>query len=137
MHQLRRKGPGGYEDLMRELEGIEQHLIAQGLNSSAMDLMVLEAKIRERFQLLEKRAGLESLFIEDDYSKEGDLSIEDIQALIPKELPAFPTLPEVLQTRQEKKQLKTVGMAAVLALGTALGVFGLASFLQLALSWLA
>lgn len=137
MHQLRRRGPGGFEDLMRELEAIEQHLIKQGENASAMDLMVLEAKIRERFQALEKRDDMGSLLIGDPSSRDGDLRLEDIQALIPMDLPPFPTMNDIVETRSAKKKVETVGVAALLALGTALGVFGLASFLQMALSWLA
>jgi len=137
MHQLRRRGPGGFEDLMQELEGIEQYLIKQGESASAMDLMVLEAKIRERFQALEKREGLSSILIGDPSCPEGDLSLEDIQALIPMDLPPFPTLHDLEETRSTKKKVETVGMAALLALGTALGVFGLATFLQMALSWIA
>ncbi len=137
MHQLRRRGPGGFEDLMRELEGIEQHLIKQGENASAMDLMVLEAKIRERFQALERRDDMGSLLIGDPSSRDGDLSLEDIQALIPMDLPPFPTMNDIVETRTAKKKVETVGVAALLALGTALGVFGLATFLQMALSWIA
>lgn len=137
MHQLRRRGPGSFEDLMRELEAIEQHLIKQGENASAMDLMVLEAKIRERFQALEKRDNLDSLLIGEPSSRDGDLSLEDIQALIPMDLPPFPSLHDIVETRTTKKKVETVGIAALLALGTALGVFGLASFLQMALSWIA
>lgn len=137
MHQVRRKGPRGYEDLMRELEGIEQQLMVQGMNSIAMDLMVLEAQIRERFQILGNQRDPVTLLLTDDFLKAEELSIDDIQALIPKELPPFPTLQDVAQTRKTKRKIETVGTAAILALVTALGVFGLASFLQLALSWIA
>jgi RNA-binding protein YlmH len=137
MYQLRRRGPGNFEDLMRELEVIEQSLIKQGESSVAMDLMVLEARIRERFQALEKKEELGSLLIGTPSSKDGDLSLEDIQALIPTDLPPFPTMSEIEETRNTKKKMETIGMAALLALGTALGVFGLASFLQMALGWIA
>src|SRR5882672_8524458 len=120
---------------MREMELIEHQLL--GLDSSvAMDLMVLEAKIRERFQNLEHRVN-EKYRRDDDMDFAEDLSVDELQSLIPKELPPFPTLDDFEAHRKRKRTLETVGMAAVLAVVTALGVFGLASILQLALTWLA
>jgi hypothetical protein len=124
MYQLKRAGQVRYEDLMRELEVIEKKLFKVD-GSLAMNLMVLEAKIRERFQKME------------DDSTVPPLSLDDIQALIPQDLPALPTLAELEPSRRRKKMWETMGTAAALAVFTAMGVFGFASVLQIALTWLA
>lgn len=131
MYQLRRSGRIGYEDLMRELEVIEQKLLKED-GALAMDLMVLEAKIRERFQNLERMAH-----IEDGSLGAPGLTMDDLQALIPKDLAVFPTIQELDANRTRSKMWETVGTAALLAVFTALGVFGLASVLQIGLTWFA
>lgn len=128
MFQVRRRGQTSYEDLMHELEAIEQQLLPQD-SALAMNLMVLEAKIRERFQSMEK--------FQDNIFVEPELTVEEIRDLIPKDLPPFPTMEEVEEGRRRKRTLETAGLAALFAVGTALGVLGLASVLQLALSWIA
>jgi hypothetical protein len=129
MFQVRRRGQAGYEDLMREMESIEQQLLPEN-SAIAMNLMVLEAKIRERFQKLEKMSTL-SLF-EDTTPEDGDL-----HALIPQELPLLPDHSQIQARRLRKHTFETVGMAALLAVASAIGVFGMASLLQIALGWLA
>jgi hypothetical protein len=124
MFQLRRAGQVGYEDLMRELEVIEKKLFKVD-GSLAMNLMVLEAKLRERFQKMEQEHAAPPL------------SLDDIQALIPQDLPSFPTVTDLEPSRRRKKMWETMGTAAALAIFTALGVFGFASVMQLTLSWLA
>jgi hypothetical protein len=132
MFQLRRRGQVAYEDLLREMESIEKQVM--GLDGSlAMSLMVLEAKLRERFHQME----LSSPAAAADGWDGDDLSIEEIQALIPRDLPTFPTISEIESRRNRKRSFETVGIAAVLAIVTALGVFGLASALQFVLSWIA
>lgn len=128
MNQLRRMGRVGYEDLMRELEVFEKSLLKED-PSMAMSLMALEAKIRERFQQFEMAQESKSEGIER-------LSLEDIQALIPQDLPPFPTLNDIDYNRKRKRLWETIGMAAALAVLTALGVFGMASLIQLILTWL-
>lgn len=133
MFQLRRRGQVVYEDLLREMEAIEQQLLTEN-SSLAMNLMVLEAKIRERFHKMEAQGqenGAAQEFLGEEFS------LDEIQALVPRELPLLPSMERIGARRRRKRTLETVGMAAVLALGTALGVFGLASILQLALSWVA
>ena len=132
MFQVRRKETVAYEDLMRELSVMEQRMLAEN-SSIAMDLMVLDAKIRERFQRLEMVA-------QQKVSKsrvETGLTVDDIRALIPQDLPAFPSINDIERSQRKKKIIETVATAALLAVFTALGVFGLASVLQLGLSWLA
>lgn len=135
MYQLKRRGPVAYEDLLREMEVIEHHLLSEN-SALAMDLMVLEARIRERFQKMELLTQGKNLFSEENLLG-NDFDLDDIQALIPKELPDFPTMGQVTERRRRRRTFETAGMAAALALVTALGVFGLASILQLALSWIA
>ncbi|MCB4756336.1 MAG: hypothetical protein LHV69_04870 [Elusimicrobia bacterium] len=136
MFQLKRTRHLGYEDLMREIALIEQQLLREN-SAAAMDLMVLEAKLRERFQLYETRTGDKSTASDDTVTLGEELSFEDIQALIPQELPPFPTFEHFEQKRKRRNFKKTLGMAAVFAVVTALGVFGLASILQIILTWLA
>jgi len=136
MFQVRRRGQATYEDLLQELEGIEQQLLTEN-SSVAMSLMVLEAKLRERFQRMDRHL-MESLpFTDDDLFLSDPMDPNDIRALIPKDLPPFPSLEEVQSRRRWKRTFETAGIAAALALLTALGVFGLASILQLTLSWIA
>jgi hypothetical protein len=131
MYQVKRSTQVGCEDLMRELELIEQKLLKED-SALAMDLMVLEAKIRERFQKLERLSSY------DGVSNEGPgMSLDALQALIPQDLPNFPSVQELNAMKPRSKMWETVGTAALLAVFTALGVFGLASVLQIALSWLA
>jgi hypothetical protein len=84
MFQLRKGGRVGYEDLMRELEIIERQVL-QHDGSLAMNLMVLETKLRERFQMLE--SGQTPPAMEDFPSNPESLTMEDIRALIPQDLP--------------------------------------------------
>ena len=131
MFQVRRKGPQGYEDLLREMEVIEQQLLTEN-STVAMNLMVLEARLRERFQKLERVASL-SLYEETTPQD----SVNDLQALIPQELPLLPDIDLINARRKRKRTFETVGMAALLAVASAIGVFGMASLLQIALGWLA
>jgi hypothetical protein len=130
MYQLRRTGPIGYEDLMRELGVIEHRLLKED-RATAMSLMVLEAKLRERFQYMEQ-------LLEDGHGKtetsRDSLTLEDLQALIPQDFPAMPLVRE--KHRLHKRLMKTLGTAAVFAVLTAAGVFGLASAIQIVLNWL-
>lgn len=134
MFSLRRRGQVAYEDLLREMEAIEHQLLSEN-SALAMNLMVLEARIRERFQLMDVHLQDKAPAMKD-YSDD-DMTLDEIEALIPKELPLLPSVAQVGSRRRRKKTIETVGMAALLALVTALGVFGLASILQLALSWVA
>ncbi len=134
MFQVRRRGQVVFEDLLREMEAIEHQLLSED-SALAMNLMVLEARIRERFQKMDAQLQ-EKYPIDEDLLKD-DLTLDEIHALIPHELPLLPSLGEVSSRRRRKKTLETVGMAAALALLTALGVFGLASVLQMALTWMA
>jgi len=131
MFSVKRRGAIGYEDLMRELSAISQSMMPEN-SSAAMDLMVLEAKIRERFEQLEGTASRDRLlwpFLDDE------LSEAEIQALIPNDI--FDSSEGDIRTLSKKRGWETVGTAAVLALVTALGVLGLASIIQLTWSWLA
>ncbi len=132
MFQLRRRGQITYEDLLREMEAIEHQLLGQD-SALAMNLMVLDAKIRERFNLMDLKIQ-EKAPAEDDVMLE-EIALDDVRALIPRDIPMLPTTREVNARRRGKKTIETVGLAAVFALATALGVFGLASVLQLALAW--
>lgn len=136
MYQLRRRGQVAYEDLLREMETIEQALMAEN-GALAMDLMVLEAKLRERFIRMEQHKSSKSEPEDNVFLSDSFPFVDDAHALIPKDLPPFPTMSEIENGRKRKKTLETVGMAAVFALVTALGVFGLASILQIALAWIA
>lgn len=131
MNLVRRQGQVVYEDLLRELEIIEQRLLPEN-SGAAMSLMVLEAKLRERFHTLDmiaqgRRPAREDV-VEDAHS--------DMSALIPRELPIYPDAAE-LEARPQGRRLETIAVAGVLALVTACAVFGLASALQMALAWLA
>ena len=133
MFQTRKKARVGYEDLMRELESMERHLMTVD-GSAAMNLMVLEAKIRERFQQLD--GGTWESPRMDGYAMD-DLSYDEIQDMIPRDVAdPFPPLDDLDVTRKRKRMFETVGVAALLAVFTAVGVFALASVLQLTLSWL-
>ena len=133
MFQLKRRSQVAYEDLLREMEAIEHQLLAEN-SSLAMNLMVLEARIRERFQAMERQSPSKLAEVDE---LEDELTMTEIHALIPRELPILPSLGDISTRRRRKKTLETVGMAALLAMGTALGVFGLASLLQIALAWIA
>jgi hypothetical protein len=134
MYQVRRTTRATFDDLMRELEAIEQNMLRVD-SALAMDLMVLEAKIREEYQMLEMKAGAGR--DDEGLSVREDLTIDEIKALIPRDFPPFPTEEDLAVGYKRKRALETVGTAAFLAVATALGVFGLASLLQLALTWLA
>ena len=131
MFLVKRRGSIGYEDLMRELSSISQSMMTEN-SSTAMDLMVLEAKIRERFEELEGTSSRDRSiwpFLDDE------LSPEEVRALIPSDI--FESGEGEIRKLSKKRGWETVGTAAVLALATALGVLGLASIIQLTLSWLA
>jgi hypothetical protein len=136
MYLVKRSGQVAYEDLLRELEVVEQQLLSEN-SAIAMNLMVLEAKFRERFQRMEEQSASRLPFTDEDLFMKDDISMDDVMSLLPQELPPLPTLEQVENRRRKKKSLETVGMAAVLAVVTACGVFGLASMIQIALSWLA
>ena|SRR5258706_2165754 len=136
MFEVKKQSRHAYEDLIRELASIEQQLLPEN-SALAMNLMVLETKIRERFKLMEGRfwdvldTELEQAALENDFT------VADIHAMIPQDLTLPDSLEEIQKIRQQKRNLKTVGMAALLAVLTALGVFGMASVLQIALGWIA
>ncbi len=132
MFQVKRRGSVGYEDLLRELGLIEEALMKDN-SGLAMNLMVLEAKIRERFQSMETppQSVADMPFFNDE------LSPEEIRDLIPQNMVAIQAADEHRARSANRRAIETVGMAAVLAVITALGVFGLASVLQLTLAWLA
>ena len=135
MNILRRTGNVAYEDLMRELEQIEHELLQEN-GTLAMNLMVLETKLRERFQQMEMRL-LERLPMDEAPEADDDFTLEEIQALIPQDLPIFPPMSELQGNRKRKKTLNMVVMAAALAVVTALGVFGLAAIVHMTLAWIA
>ena len=134
MFGLKRANHLGHEDLLRELASIEQKLLPED-SGVAMELMVLEAKIRERFQRMEARLNDKPLDPSELSSLSGELSLEEIQALIPRDLASLTTMEE--RRDRSKPNWRPVGMAAVLAVFTAVGVFGLASLLQIIINWLA
>lgn len=136
MNLVRRKGQVVYEDLLRELELVE-HQVMQENSALAMSMMVLEAKLRDRFHQMDQQIqfGVHAdptggLLMRDD------VSVADLECLIPRDLPAFPDSP-AMKFGEPSKTLQTVGLAALLAMATACGVFGLATALQLMLGWLA
>jgi hypothetical protein len=133
MHLVRRKGQVVYEDLLRELELIEQRLLPED-SGAAMSLMVLEAKLRERFQKLDLIAqGALSSY--DEADDEPLIETHEMSALIPRDLPMHPE--RIRVRRIGAGTLETVAVAAMLAVVTACAVFGIASALQMALTWLA
>lgn len=134
MQLVRRKGQVVYEDLLRELEKVEQQLMSEN-SAMAMSVMVLEAKLRDRFQQMDQQSSTASLTCEDLLIKD-DLSAEEIEALIPRDLPVFPRSPAVGQGGT-RRTFETIGLAALLAMATACGVFGLATALQMLLGWMA
>ena len=137
MFKVERRGMLGYEDLMHELESFEQDLFEEH-PGMAMNLMVLEAKIRERFQRMEGHIWEKySTLCADENPSENDLSEAEIEAMIPKDLVLFPSIEALKDVKKRKQTMQTIGMAAALAVLTAIGVFGLASILQLTISWLA
>ena len=130
MFLVKRRGNVGYEDLMRELSAISQSMMTEN-SSTAMDLMVLEAKLRERFEQMEGTAPRDRSiwpFLDDE------MSPEEVRALIP--IDNFESIEGDVRKLSKRRGWETVGTAAVLALVTALGVLGLASVIQLTLSWL-
>jgi hypothetical protein len=133
MNLVRRKGQVVYEDLLRELELIEQRLLTED-SGAAMNLMVLEARLRERFQYLDLM--LQGRMSREDQAEDAVVRT-DMSALIPKDLPCYDDLPDVGAPRAVARPWETVAVAAMLAMVTACAVFGLASALQMALSWLA
>jgi hypothetical protein len=137
MYKVERRGLVGYEDLMRELEAFEQELFQEN-RPMAMNMMVLEAKIRERFQHMENKVWETYANINlDENPLEKELSMAEIEAMVPLDLPLFPSTADLKDIRKRKRMLQTIGMAALLAVVTAVGVFGLASLLQLTISWIA
>jgi hypothetical protein len=137
MFKVEKRGTLGYEDLMRQLEAFEEELMEENPHL-AMNLMVLETKLRERFQRMEKQVWdrYSELSLED-LPTDKDLSESDIEAMIPRDIVIFPPDMDLTGSHKRKRTLQTIGMAAALAVITAIGVFGLASLLQLTISWLA
>lgn len=135
MNLVRRKGQVVYEDLLRELELVEQQLMVEN-SALAMTMMVLEAKLRDRFHQMDQSIQMSAPVNSDDFLIKDDMSAAEIEALIPRDLPAFPDAPS-LKAAPSKKTLETVGLAALLAMATACGVFGLATALQVVLGWVA
>jgi hypothetical protein len=111
---------------------IEQQLMEVD-RGAAMNLMVLEARLRECFQSYEKPT--DERMIQSLAPIFNDLSLDEIQALIPQDLPMLPEYDREVKSRR-KKTLQTMGLAAALALITGLGVFGFASIVQVALTWI-
>lgn len=137
MFKVEKKGALGYEDLMRELEAFEEELLETHPHLS-MNLMVLESKIRERFQKMEKQVWDKyASFSFDGEPTEADLTESEIDAMIPRDIVIFPPDMDLTDHNKSKRTIQTIGMAAALAVITAIGVFGLASLLQLTISWLA
>lgn len=138
MQKSERRGLVSYEDLMRELEAFEQELLPEN-RAMAMELMVLEAKIRERFQQMENKIWdrYTQLDFNEPNAVEQELSLADIEAMIPKDLGFMPTTREESARLRKKQTLHTIGLAGALAVATATGVFGLASLLQVVLNWIA
>lgn len=114
---------------------IEHHILKED-NALAMDLMVLEAKIRERFQELEYRLLEADPKYFENYSLSEYIDKGEIEDLLPKEWPPLPIFEDLEEKSPRKPVWETVGLAALLAVMTALGVFGLASVLHILLSWL-
>ncbi len=136
MFKVERRGMLGYEDLMRELEGFENELLQEN-RPMAMNLMVLEAKIRDRFQKMETQLWERYINMDlEGQPEEQELSMADIEAMIPQDITAFPTVADLLNSKK-RRAWKTIGTAAALAVITAIGIFGLASIMQLTLSWFA
>jgi hypothetical protein len=135
MNLVKRKGQVVYEDLLHELELIE-HQVMQENSALAMSMMVLEAKLRDRFHQMDTNLRTSVPMSTDDLLIKDDLSAAEIEALIPRELPAFPESPLYQQT-DSRTTLETVGVATLLAMATACGVFGLASALQVIVGWIA
>ena len=134
MFEVKRRGQITYEDLLREMESMEHQLLIEN-SAMAMNLMVLEAKLRERFQAMDLQWQDKFGFDEDMLGD--NPTVDEIRALIPRELPLLPSLAQVGPRRRHKRSLEAIGMGAAFALITALGVFGLASILQMALAWVA
>jgi len=131
MNLMNRRGNVAYDDLLGELELFEHELM--GVDGSlAMDLMVLETKLRERFESLISQSAEEVASPVEEIPWDDDLTIEEVQALIPSDLPAF----TYVQDAPAPRTLKMVCMTALLAITAAVTVFGLASTLQVALNWL-
>lgn len=110
-----------FESLMRELNQIESAVMAEN-RALAMDLMVIETKIRDRFERLAYQSE-DRPFFNEPYDQ---LTPAEVQALIPYDLPSA----------QKNRIIETVCVAAVLAIMTALGIFGLVSLTQLVLGWI-
>ncbi len=138
MNRVARRGTIGYEDLMRELEEFEQELLGED-RSMAMNLMVLEAKIRGRFQEMENRIWdrYSSFTEEPNAGDEEELTLAEIESMIPRDLSLFPAECQAGDGRRRNRAMQTIGLAAALAVLTAAGVFGLASVLQIIIGWLA
>lgn len=136
MDLVRRKGQVVYEDLLRELELVEQQVMLEN-SALAMSMMVLEAKLRDRFQQMDQALQENTLVATgDDFLMRDDLTVADLEALIPRDLPPFPQAPSG-RILNSTKTLETVALAALLAMATACAVFGLATALQVLLGWFA
>lgn len=133
MNQVKWRGKAGFEDLMRDLNAIEESLMTEHSGLS-MDLMVIEARLREHFQYMEQRLWTNLTLTDLTEPKAQDLSYDEIQAMIPKDLSDFSAMTPVTTGTTENKSAKTIAFAAVLAFLTACGVFALASFVQLLIS---
>lgn len=130
MFQLSRRGITKYDDLLRELEQIEQNLLTID-SSMAMDLMVLETKIRERFQRFELQLR-EKFDLEEDIDPDVDAIVKDVRDLIPQELSGL----SMLQLKEKRRAKHVIKAAAGIAVITATGVFALSWLIQVALKYM-
>lgn len=138
MHQIERRERVGYEDLMREIEQFERQLMTENA-AMAMDLMVLDTKIRDRFEKLENQTWnrYSSLGKYEPYFRDEEWTSDEINAMIPQDIPYFSPEEEARYNESKKQNFQTISMAAFLAIFTSASVFGLASLLQVFLNWLA
>src|SRR5262245_48205447 len=109
MNLVRRKGQVVYEDLLRELEVIERQLMTEN-SGLAMSVMVLEAKFPDRFHQMEMQRQSSN----EDFLLRDTMSVADLEALIPRDIPTFPEAPSFTASARSKTW-ETVGMAGVLA----------------------
>jgi len=136
MNLVRRRRQVVYEDLLRELELVE-HQVMQENSGLAMTMMVLEAKLRDRFHQMDEQIQTGTHYDPSGgFLMSENMSVAELECLIPRDLPDFPAAP-AMKFGEPHKTLQTVGLAALLAMVTACGVFGLATALQLMLGWIA